>query len=113
MNGALPIMNDQTLGRSADPRTAIVMRFATLGGATVIVTDHPDRADGPYRNRWECLGCLAGSPPHRADLLSLKDARDKADTHAGGCRSLPPAQPSRDDISWVPMVQTRRGEDLR
>jgi hypothetical protein len=119
MNGAVPIMNDHTTDKYYElrcelrrrlvdtpqptPGAPIVMRFATLGGATVVVTDHPDRADGSYRNRWECLGCLAGSPPHRGDLLGLKDAREKANTHAAGCRALPP----------LPAPQTRRGEDLR
>jgi hypothetical protein len=62
------------------PKNAIVMRFATLGGATVIVTlarqsDHS----------WQCLGCL---DCNRGPMYEA-GARREANEHAGRCRSMP------------------------
>jgi hypothetical protein len=63
------------------------MRFVTLGGATVVVTRHPDHP-AQRDHRWQCKGCLRGSDT--AWLLSEDDARSQANGHAGHCRSMPP-----------------------
>jgi hypothetical protein len=68
------------------------MRFATLGGALVVVTRTPG---SKYRDHtWKCLGCHAGPANREPDwLISEDDARDQANGHASRCRSLP--QPNR------------------
>jgi hypothetical protein len=64
---------------------ALVAQFGTLCGATVdlIKLDEPrvDRFD----HAWECNGCGQTGDTHD----HLRDARTKANAHAGGCRSLP------------------------
>lgn len=62
-----------------------MMRFATLGGATVTV-ERDSAYPGP-RYRWACAGCRknnSGQLEHQA--------RNDANNHAGQCRSLPPTQ---------------------
>jgi len=69
----------------AEASSDVLMRFATQGGATVIVT-----GSGRYAaedHYWKCLGCNDGSRPAggRYDWW----ARDAANEHATNCRSMP------------------------
>jgi hypothetical protein len=62
-----------------------MMRFATLGGATVTV--ERDTACSAERYRWACAGC------RKKDSGQVEQhARNDANNHAGQCRSLPPIQ---------------------
>jgi hypothetical protein len=66
----------------------IVMRFQTLGGATVIVTKETPRRDAPdLDHRWVCEGCPSGT--YETDRLTESRARDLANEHAGQCRAMP------------------------
>ncbi|MEU5222515.1 hypothetical protein AB0G55_07605 [Streptomyces toyocaensis] len=94
------------------PQTSsdVVMRFLTVGGATVELRSHTFRtrylAKGrPYIGdglhtvegfRWECLGCeTTGRPspgsPFDTDYLpnEREEARDHANQHASTCRAMP------------------------
>ncbi len=65
--------------------TSIVMRFLTLGGATVAVTrTSTEQRDANLDHAWQCLGCDAGN-----DYGSKTAARTDANRHAGWCRSMP------------------------
>lgn len=97
--------------------TSILMRFLTLGGATVeLRADHfttrwhplrgcPDIVVKPYEVdgfTWECLGCDTvdrgnGRGYGKRGYLprDRKEARDDANEHADTCRSMPKSGVSR------------------
>lgn len=74
------------------------MRFANLGGATVVLFPHTfvtweeTKLEG---FAWRCLGCdVTGSDrPYYLDTdappSDLHKARKSANTHAGECRAMP------------------------
>lgn len=62
-----------------------MMRFATLGGATVTV--ERDSAYSSERFVWRCGGCVDTD----GGLVEPVARRD-ANKHAGQCRSIPPTQ---------------------
>jgi hypothetical protein len=86
----------------------VLMRFLTVGGATVelrshrfttqctrqgrpCVSDHAREVDGFV---WECLGCEANSERVRWDYgrylpNERAEARDHANAHAEICRAMP------------------------
>jgi hypothetical protein len=72
-----------------------VLRFITVGGAEVHVTQHqPDPREGHDRVyrvfRWWCTGCDEGTFRYpRNDLLRADHARMQANGHAASCRALP------------------------
>lgn len=63
----------------------VIMRFLTLGGATVVVVE---RVSPRYSERfdWVCLGCCQTIGPS-----AERDGpvRNSANKHAGECRALP------------------------
>lgn len=61
-----------------------VAAFATLNGATVVITHVPDAQDS-WAFTWSCLGCDDGS----GEGTYKAKARREANGHAGGCRSVP------------------------
>lgn len=67
------------------------MRFATLGGALVVVSRHGPRPGHPNHldHSWVCEGCLAVGPH---SLISEGAARAEANAHAASCRALPQPQ---------------------
>lgn len=58
--------------------------FATLGGATVALIEKP-HPDHHQRGSWDCLGCGLDNMARG----SVAYAREKANEHAGRCRSKP------------------------
>ncbi|WP_433465815.1 hypothetical protein [Spirillospora sp. CA-128828] len=61
-----------------------VMRFLTLGGAHVAVMNAPG-ATSTATHTWQCLGCDQGN-----DYAQPRThARQEANRHAAGCRSIP------------------------
>jgi hypothetical protein len=63
----------------------LVMRFVTLGGAHVAVT----QTEGGHT--WNCGGCDQGDTA----LQPVVDARRQANDHAGSCRAIPKSTPAR------------------
>lgn len=57
-------------------------RYVTLGGAVVVM-----RADASNGRRfsWQCEGCQEKAPVATYE----EPTRDKANAHAGACRSMP------------------------
>ncbi|MEW1754720.1 hypothetical protein [Streptomyces angustmyceticus] len=85
-----------------------LMRFLTLGGATVAVESTrfvtrwsscpPFAADKPYEIsgfQWTCAGCGAygreGDTYHDPNYRRQQEARDEANAHAEKCRAFPAA----------------------
>lgn len=68
-----------------------VAAFETLCGATVVIVEAgllpKARPASPDRTgyTWQCLGCLTGTTSRHVQ----DEARDKANGHAGQCRSKP------------------------
>lgn len=61
-----------------------VAAFATLCGATVVMTTEPDAKEG-YASHWTCLGCGDHSRTGGWDFKVIPQANH----HAGLCRSVP------------------------
>lgn len=64
-------------------KAALLMRFATLGGAVVEVT-HYRTASGADRYYERCRGCGWSH-----DDIDERCARNSANAHAGECRAMP------------------------
>ncbi|MFD7922516.1 hypothetical protein ACFV3R_25230 [Streptomyces sp. NPDC059740] len=100
---AQPSETEQT----AKPTDTAVMRFLTLGGATVDVRatrfttrwlrpGPPYAARQPYETngfQWECGGCGAygreGDTYNDPNYREQREAREHANSHAEKCRALP------------------------
>ncbi|REF00350.1 hypothetical protein [Thermomonospora umbrina] len=77
-------------GRSDD----VMMRFLTVGGATV--TTH-GTSDDDVSPSWTCHGCDQGGGSWFSDLdARLKAVRAAANKHAGECRAMPKLRLSAD-----------------
>ncbi|SFD74545.1 hypothetical protein [Streptomyces aidingensis] len=71
----------------------VVLRFLTVGGATVDVTGDGDEQS--ENHRWTCSGCLDTGPYKGMDAY-LCETRKGANQHATTCRALPrPAAPDQ------------------
>lgn len=75
----------------------VIWRYATLGGAPVVVTRHDDQAYTEtefggrvvvHDCRWLCLGCGSGS--HSVDVDPESVCQSGADRHAAECRAMAP-----------------------
>lgn len=88
-----------------------LMRFRTLGGATVELHEAqfaakfsgkgaPFALEGPSYAidgyTWRCTGCTSysreGDTYHESGFRDLGEAREDANRHAAECRSMPPGQ---------------------
>lgn len=74
----------------AQPDSTVVMRFATLGGAAVVVSDETSRGG----HWWTCEGCLDSRYP--ALPSDRGTIRDDANQHASTCRAMPQEDISKD-----------------
>jgi hypothetical protein len=99
--------NSQPETTTADPD--VLMRFLTIGGATVELRSHQfktryqwDSRSRVFPNyetrtvdgyRWQCLGCgkLGAADFNSTDYLDHEHdrARDDANSHASACRAMP------------------------
>lgn len=61
-----------------------VAAFATLCGATVVMTEADNPAHPQLTRAWRCLGCGADDVPDTPERT-----RRAANDHAFGCRSIP------------------------
>lgn len=74
----------------------VIWRYATLGGASVVVTRDDDAARGWAADprdavfQWRCLGCGDNQDQHYDDrFLREGKAQNRANGHAAECRAMP------------------------